>query len=251
MGIEVEGVQAARAFRAFRIALVLKGPFGNSLRSLFGTLVMSVQPCINICLLLVLHFSLFAILGMQLFAPVGSNKPEDWSTNLTRLEELGQVQQSQLSNFHSFSAAMRLLFECISGKDWKVVMYEVDSYSSLAFWFFFLHYFIAVFILQNLFIGKCNRDAFATCIIVANPICLDTAIMVDAYTKTEREQSLDITKENMQVFQQVWQATAIKHGYKSTHWIERSHIKQFLIDVGAFKGSAAPAVAKGALYPCV
>jgi hypothetical protein len=75
--------------------------------------------------------------------------------------------------------------------------------------------------------------------------------MVDAYTKTEREQSLDITKENMQVFQQVWQATAIKHGYKSTHWIERSHIKQFLIDVGAFKGSAAPAVAKGALYPCV
>ena len=66
------------------------------------------------------------------------------------------------------------------------------------------------------------------------------------HTRRPSEQRLDITKENMQVFQRVWQATAIKHGYKSTHWIERSHIKQFLIDVGAFKGSAAPAVAKGA-----
>lgn len=154
MVIEVEGVQAARAFRAFRIALILKGPFGNSLRSLFSTLVMSVQPCINICLLLVLHFSLFSILAMQLFAPEENNKPEDWSTNLTLLTELGQLQQTTRSNFLSFSGAMRLLFECISGKDWKVVMFEIERYNSLAFWFFFLHYFFAVFILQNLFIGK-------------------------------------------------------------------------------------------------
>lgn len=73
-----------------------------------------------------------------------------------------------------------------------------------------------------------------------------TAIIVDAYTKTEREENLDITKDNMQVFQRVWEATAIKYKYKSTHWIERAHIKRFLMDVGAFKGSAAPAVAKGA-----
>lgn len=73
--------------------------------------------------------------------------------------------------------------------------------------------------------------------------------MVDAYTKTEREENLDITKQNIQVFQRVWEATAIKRGYKSTHWIERAHIRRFLMDVGAFKGSDAPAVAKGALHP--
>jgi hypothetical protein len=38
-----------------------------------------------------------------------------------------------------------------------------------------LHYFFAVFILQNLFI----------------------AIIVDAYSKTEREGDLDITRDNM------------------------------------------------------
>ena len=211
MVIEVEGVQATRAFRAFRIALILKGSFGNSLRSLFGTLIMSVQPCMNIITLLLLQFSLFSILGMQLFAPPTNNTAEDWSLNLTRLPEFGQVQQTSMSNFLSFGNAMRLLFECISGKDWKIVMYEIEEYSAAvrpapasaprrlkpdalhnsvrnpnprgpvelrsqsctpspyshlipaptnangcwrqAFWFFFLHYFFAVFILQNLFIA--------------------------------------------------------------------------------------------------
>ena len=35
-----------------------------------------------------------------------------------------------MSNFLSFGNAMRLLFECISGKDWKIVMYEIDEYSA-------------------------------------------------------------------------------------------------------------------------
>ena len=130
MVIEVEGVQATRAFRAFRIALILKGSFGNSLRSLFGTLIMSVQPCMNIITLLLLQFSLFSILGMQLFAPQTNNSAEDWSLNLTRLPEFGQVQQTSMSNFLSFGNAMRLLFECISGKDWKIVMYEIEEYSA-------------------------------------------------------------------------------------------------------------------------
>ena len=78
---------------------------------------------------------MYSLLAMQLFVPEENNKPEDWSTNLTLLTELGQLQQTTRSNFLSFSGAMRLLFECISGKDWKVVMYEIKGYNSLAFWF--------------------------------------------------------------------------------------------------------------------
>ena len=42
----------------------------------------------------------------------------------------------------------------------------------------------------------------------------------------------------------VFEATAIKHDYHTTMYIHRDHIRRFLKDVGAFKGGAAPAVAK-------
>eukprot|EP01043_Picozoa_sp_COSAG02_P064664 COSAG02_NODE_9522_length_2190_cov_1.233381_2_plen_214_part_01 len=57
-------VQVARAFRAFRIVLVLKNAKG--LQALFKCLIWAIVPSMNIAMLLALHFSLFAILGMQI-----------------------------------------------------------------------------------------------------------------------------------------------------------------------------------------
>lgn len=222
----VNGVQAARALRAFRIALILKGSVGKAVRSLASTMVMSIQPSINICALLLLHFSIFAILGMQLFPPPGQNRADQWATNLTRLDEFGQMQQMSLSNFHSFGSAMRLLFECMAGKDWKIVMYEVQDQSSAAFWYFFAHYLLAVFILTNLFV----------------------AVIVDGYNKAQREVDLDITRDNMEVFQRVWEATMIAHNYGTTHFIQRRDVKKFLRDVGQFKGATSPVVASDRRY---
>ena len=51
--------------RAFRIVLVLKSAKG--IRSLFQTLLLSIAPAVNITVLLLLLYSLYAILGMQLF----------------------------------------------------------------------------------------------------------------------------------------------------------------------------------------
>ena len=63
--LDAGSVQAVRAFRAFRIVLVLKRAKG--IRSLFGTLIMSMPAATNIGVLLLLLYVLFAILGMQLF----------------------------------------------------------------------------------------------------------------------------------------------------------------------------------------
>ncbi len=64
------GAQAIRALRALRIVVVLKGAKG--IRSLFQTLMLSVGPGINISVLLLLLYSVYAILGMMMFgnAPV-------------------------------------------------------------------------------------------------------------------------------------------------------------------------------------
>eukprot|EP01052_Picozoa_sp_SAG31_P010413 SAG31_NODE_570_length_14016_cov_10.573543_4_plen_2093_part_00 len=59
------GAQAIRAMRALRIVVVLKSAKG--IRSLFQTLLLSLAPAFNISVLLLLLYSVYAILGMMLF----------------------------------------------------------------------------------------------------------------------------------------------------------------------------------------
>ena len=199
----------ARAFRAFRIALVLKNAKG--LQALFRTLINSVKPSVNICALLLLLFSLYAILGMQIFggAPL-----------YIHLHEFGQVQQNRQSNFHSYWEAMKLLFECSAGKDWKIVMYEVETEtgSAVAFGYFFTFFFFAVYILTNMFV----------------------AVIIDEFGACQRESGLSISLDNMIVFQKVWRAHALIH--ESEHAIKikggknKVNVRQILKDVGLFTG---------------
>ena len=199
----------ARAFRAFRIALILKGAKG--LQALFRTLINAVKPSINISALLFLLFSLYAILGMQIFgkAPL-----------YIRLHEFGQVQQNRQSNFHSYFEAMKLLFECSAGKDWKIVMYEVEEETGqgIAFAYFFTFFFFAVYILTNMFV----------------------AVIIDEFGACQREGGLSISLDNMIVFQKVWRAHALIH--ESEHAIKiksgknKVNIRQILKDVGLFTG---------------
>jgi len=71
-----------------------------------------------------------------------------------------------------------LLFECATGKDWKIVMYEVyDVVPGFAFPYFFFHYFLCVYILCNLFV----------------------AVIIDTFNSAGRE--LPCTPDHMEVFQ--------------------------------------------------
>eukprot|EP01050_Picozoa_sp_SAG11_P005114 SAG11_NODE_347_length_10420_cov_5.267997_2_plen_2091_part_00 len=188
-------VQVARAFRAFRIVLVLKNAAG--LQALFKCLIWAIIPSMNIGALLFLQFSLFAILGMQVFGDAGPHFDEvprilpNSAGNLGahrayRLAEFGQVQTSMHTNFKTFFGSMKLLTECASGKDWKIVMYEIyDVVPGFAFFYFFLHYFFCVYILCNLFV----------------------AVIIDQYGSSKRE--LPVSRKNMEVFQNLWKSHII------------------------------------------
>ena len=199
----------ARAFRAFRIALVLKNAKG--LQALFRTLINSIKPSVNICALLLLLFSLYAILGMQIFgsAPL-----------YIKLHEFGQVQQNRQSNFHSYIESLKLLFECSAGKDWKIVMYEVEGETgtTVAFLYFFTFFFFAVYILTNMFV----------------------AVIIDEFGACQREDGLSISLDNMIVFQKVWRAHALIHDEPHAIMIKggknKVNIRQVLKDVGLFSG---------------
>ena len=77
--------------------------FGDSLRALFNTLVMSLAPAANIGALLFLQLSVFSILGMQIFGSTG-----DWEAHVlprlrnSTLAEFGQIQQTKTANFENF-----------------------------------------------------------------------------------------------------------------------------------------------------
>ena len=65
IAFQLRSVQAIRALRALRIILVLKSAKG--IRMIFETIILSFYPSINISVLLLLLYSLFAIGGMQMF----------------------------------------------------------------------------------------------------------------------------------------------------------------------------------------
>ena len=192
-------VQVVRAFRAFRIVLVLKN--AKKLQALFKCLIWAIVPSFNIGALMILHYSLFAILGMQVigagtgphFDEVKNVFPAGNGASVTGhqaylLSELGQTQQTVQTNFKSFFGAMKLLFECSTGKDWKIVMYEVGDVAgdTFAFGYFFCHYFFSVYILCNLFV----------------------AVIIDTFNSSLRE--LPVQPENMLVFRNVWKAHCIR-----------------------------------------
>ena len=87
-----------------------------------------------------------------------------------------------------------MLFECATGKDWKIVMYEVyDVVPGFAFPYFFFHYFLCVYILCNLFV----------------------AVIIDTFNSAGRE--LPCTPDHMEVFQNCTRTSRPRSLCAATH----------------------------------
>ena len=218
---EVSGAQAIRAMRALRIILVLKSAKG--IRSLFQTLMLSIPPAVNISVLVLLLYALYAILGMMLFgnAPVQdiacAMKPTDMSNahcawpiqdQSSKFAGIAGGQAGQMlmglnrqythhSSFRNFKDAMGLLFQCAAGQDWKFVMYAVggepcghdckdpgDYSHVLAFIYFASFFFFSNYILLNLFV----------------------AVILDNFSASMREQELNISEADFEEFKYAFRA---------------------------------------------
>jgi|EP01049_Picozoa_sp_SAG25_P007446 hypothetical protein len=173
---------------------------------------MSVAPGFNISVLLLLLYSVYAILGMMLFGntPVqdlecsieptpttpeycqwgmGSEVRLDRSDSFSSFArgKPGQMlmglnrQYTHHASFHNFPSALKLLFQCATGQDWKFVMYAVSgepgqpgTSSFNGALYFMSFFFLSNYILLNLFV----------------------AVILDNFSTSMRESELNVSEED-------------------------------------------------------
>ncbi|KAK3783093.1 hypothetical protein RRG08_054985 [Elysia crispata] len=147
-----------RLFRAARLVKLLRQ--GYTIRLLLWTFFQSFKALPYVCLLILMLFFIFAIIGMQVF---GSIKL-DSKTSINRH-----------NNFRSFFQALILLFRCATGEAWQQIMQsclsgrpcdpasvgpdeldetaETGCGSFIAYIYFVSFIFLCSFLMLNLFVA--------------------------------------------------------------------------------------------------
>ncbi|XP_063422202.1 voltage-dependent calcium channel type A subunit alpha-1-like isoform X3 [Mytilus trossulus] len=140
-----------RLFRAARLIKLLRQ--GYTVRLLLWTFLQSFKALPYVCLLILMLFFIYAIIGMQVFG----NIKLDSHTAITRH-----------NNFRHFFQALMLLFRCATGESWQQIMLsclggqECDPESGLtgkscgldiAYPYFMTFIFLCSFLMLNLFVA--------------------------------------------------------------------------------------------------
>ena len=102
-----EVLRVLRILRILRVLRLLKG--AAELKKLILTILLCVAPLVNVSALLVLTVFIYAVLGVHLF---------------TFVRHQGQL--TDVSNFDTLSNAALLLFQCLTGDGWGVLMMETS-----------------------------------------------------------------------------------------------------------------------------
>eukprot|EP01047_Picozoa_sp_COSAG01_P026068 COSAG01_NODE_1667_length_9569_cov_30.111404_3_plen_494_part_00 len=120
----------------------------------------------------------------QAFSGISQGRPGHMLMGMNR-------QYTHHSSFRDFFGSLRLLWQCMSGQDWKFVMYAVGGEPNsgagaprIAFLFFFSFYFLANYILLNMFI----------------------AVILDNFEASMRESDLDISEKDFDKFKYLFRS---------------------------------------------
>ncbi|KAF6034245.1 CAC [Bugula neritina] len=139
-----------RLFRAARLIKLLRK--GYTIRILLWTFIQSFKALPYVCLLLVMLFFIYAIIGMQVFG---------------NIEISNDSALNRHNNFRTFFQALILLFRCATGEAWQEIMLacikgspcaaeaEVQDGcgSSIAYLYFVSFIFLCSFLMLNLFVA--------------------------------------------------------------------------------------------------
>ncbi|KAK3088414.1 hypothetical protein FSP39_018877 [Pinctada imbricata] len=140
-----------RLFRAARLIKLLRQ--GYTIRLLLWTFLQSFKALPYVCLLILMLFFIYAIIGMQVFG----NIKLDSQTEITRH-----------NNFRNFISALLLLFRCATGESWQLIMKSCMSDSpcdpeskmkgnkcgqDIAVLYFVSFIFLSSFLMLNLFVA--------------------------------------------------------------------------------------------------
>ncbi|XP_070176328.1 voltage-dependent calcium channel type A subunit alpha-1-like [Littorina saxatilis] len=147
-----------RLFRAARLIKLLRQ--GYTIRLLLWTFFQSFKALPYVCLLILMLFFIYAIIGMQVFGNI-------------RLDSKTEINRH--NNFRSFFEALLLLFRCATGESWQQIMLSClsgrpcdpesikpgDANRSLetgcgldiAYFYFVFFFFLCSFLMLNLFVA--------------------------------------------------------------------------------------------------
>uniref|UniRef100_A0A158PKH5 Voltage-dependent L-type calcium channel subunit alpha n=1 Tax=Angiostrongylus costaricensis TaxID=334426 RepID=A0A158PKH5_ANGCS len=104
-GSNLISINFFRLFRVMRLVKLLSR--GEGIRTLLWTFMKSFQALPYVALLIVLLFFIYAVIGMQVFGKVA-------------LDDATHIHRN--NNFHSFFAAVLVLFRSATGEAWQEVM---------------------------------------------------------------------------------------------------------------------------------
>ena len=188
-------LRAFRIVRLFRLIKVLKG-----FQFVFNTLILSAPALINVGALLVLLFFVYGIAGMYLFG----------NLDLT----VTQIMDSK-QNFNTFYNSFCLLFQCITGENWDLIMRDCmgnygctggfetcgNPYIAAIFWVTYTIF--GQYFLLNMFI----------------------AVIIDNFNEEEDDlSSSGITEKDLKRYQKVWS----KFAPLAEDSISTKHLPDFL-----------------------
>ncbi|KAF5405898.1 Voltage-dependent calcium channel type A subunit alpha-1 [Paragonimus heterotremus] len=138
-----------RLFRAARLIKLIRQ--GYTIRILLWTFIQSFKALPYVCLLLLMLFFIYAVVGMQVFGTIAINDAESQITSY--------------NNFHSFLSAVLLLFRCATGESWQEVMLactdgqecvnksQTGCGNAISYAYFVSFNFLCSFLMLNLFVA--------------------------------------------------------------------------------------------------
>lgn len=138
------GMEVLRVLRVFRVFLVLNHFEG--LMALFSTVMRSIPAAVDVCLISMLLFFIYAIVGMTLFGDVET----------LECDVLCPGRLNRADNFSDFFHSMQLLFQTSAGQCIYNLMHDLDHAGSgklLIFIYFASFKFLADFVFVNLIVG--------------------------------------------------------------------------------------------------
>ncbi|MFH4976850.1 hypothetical protein AB6A40_003559 [Gnathostoma spinigerum] len=109
-GSNIISINFFRLFRVMRLVKLLSR--GEGIRTLLWTFMKSFQALPYVALLIVLLFFIYAVIGMQVFGKVALNDETFIHRN---------------NNFHTFHAAVLVLFRSATGEAWQEIMLSCSN----------------------------------------------------------------------------------------------------------------------------
>lgn len=174
------GLEVLRVCRVFRVFLVLNHFEG--LMALFSTVMHSIPAAVDVCLISLLLFFIYAIIGMTLFGDVAT----------LDCDILCPGRLNRADNFSNFGHAMQLLFQTSTGQCIYNLMHDLERAGSgklFIFVYFASFKFMADFVFVNLIVG----------------------IILDTFDNTFSTEEPIFHADDLWAFREKWKEHAVAH----------------------------------------